>query len=203
MSEDVGTPSPNSPFYRRPTLSLLLGLVILLIDQWTKWLIQTRMPLNTVLVPIESWYPYFQFTYIANTGTVFGPFPDASWLFTLLAIVVSITLIVLMYKTPTDSILFRLAVGLLFGGAMGNLLDRLRIGFVVDFIDIDVSSVVNLPFADWAVFNVADMALISGIILLSLHMLLEPEEMTDDGATAVGDASEPSSETPDWLEEMS
>jgi signal peptidase II len=169
------TQSDAAAVKKSQRLFIWVALIVLLIDQLSKYWIEITMPLNTSSVPFEALYPYFQLTHVANTGAAFGILKGASFIFTILAVIVSFAIAFYNFKLKGDSVLLRVALGLLFGGAVGNLLSRLRIGHVTDFLNFDVSSIINFPYADWPVFNVADMALIAGIIILGYIMIKEPE----------------------------
>jgi len=162
-----------------------IGLLVLALDQLTKWLIIQAMPLNTSQAPFPSLYPYFQLSHVSNTGMAFGFLPQAKWILTVLVIGVTLGLATLNYIEPSASLKLRIALGLLFGGALGNLVDRFRIGHVTDFLNFNLrpllQPVIDIPILDWPVFNVADMAVSAGILLLVLYLLLdqEPEEQAN------------------------
>ena len=171
------------PVYRRLQLFGGVGTAVIILDQLTKWRIEKTIPLNTSHAPIPELYPYFQFSHIANTGSAFGFFPQAKWVFTILAVVVAIGIAYFNYRLPTQSLKVRLTLGLLFGGAVGNLIDRFRIGHVTDFMNFNLRPLLqpalDIPILDWAVFNVADMAISTGIGLMIYIMLREPETMEE------------------------
>jgi signal peptidase II len=191
LGADCGQPVPEGVmlFHRRKQIFTILGVTILIIDQLTKWRIEATMPLYTSMAPIPELYPYFQFTHVPNTGTLFGMFPEAKWIFTVLAVIVSIGLAVFNYSLPTQSIKLRLALGFLFGGAIGNLADRFRIGHVTDFMNVNLrpllQPLIDIPILDWAIFNVADMAISTGIAFMLYIILFEPEliEEMEGGST--------------------
>lgn len=143
-------------------LFAVAGLIIAL-DQLTKYVIEQTLPLY------ESWQPFpaianlFQITHATNTGAAFGLFPSGSTLFAILAVVVAVGIIYYNYTLGRGHRLLRVALGLQLGGAIGNLADRLRQGYVTDFLD----------FGPWPVFNIADTAIVAGVILLAWLMLME------------------------------
>lgn len=160
-------PAPESaPPVRKPgmgeiMLPLIVAPIILLIDQITKRLVEANIPLYTSWAPIPGLESVIQFTHTANTGAVFGLFQGTSMFFAALAMVVAAGIVYFSLTLPGGQWLLRLALGLQLGGALGNLTDRLRIGHVTDFIDI----------GPWYIFNVADMALIGGIILFGIVLI--------------------------------
>lgn len=167
------------PAHKRKQIFAWLGVAILIIDQLTKWRIEATIPLYTSVAPIPELYPYFQFTHVPNIGTFFGLLPEAKWIFTVLAVIVSLGLAVFNYRLPTPSIKLRLALGFLFGGAIGNLVDRFRIGHVTDFMNVNLrpllQPLIDIPILDWAIFNVADIAISTGIGFMLYIILFEPE----------------------------
>jgi len=142
--------------------------LVLLIDQISKFLVAARLGEG------QSWdvAPWltsiFCITHVTNTGAVFGLFPGASDLFVIISVVVVVALIIYYLQLPDGQLLVRIALSLQLGGALGNLVDRLRQGFVVDFIDLNF-----WPMHNWAVFNLADSSIVAGVILLTLLMLWE------------------------------
>lgn len=137
-----------------------VALVVAVIDQVTKALIVANLTLYEQVAPVEALRPFFTFTYVQNTGAAFGIFPAGGVFFLFVAAIV-IGLIIYFYLTmPDQNWLIRTALGLQLGGAIGNLIDRVRLGYVVDFFD----------FKFWPVFNIADSALVVGAVLLLAAM---------------------------------
>ncbi len=142
-------------------LPLLVMAVVLILDQVSKNLVETRIPLYGYWAPIPALADWFRITHTGNTGAVFGLFQGTGMFFAALAVVVSIAIIYFNLTLPGGQWLLRLALGLQLGGALGNMTDRLRQGHVTDFIDV----------GPWYIFNVADMAIVSGVILFAIVML--------------------------------
>ena len=142
----------------RVFLLLIIALAVVSVDQLTKWLVRSNIVLGES-IPKEG---IFRITYVTNTGGAFGIFANQAFLLALIAIIgVSVFLFYLRYL-PLDSTLLKVGLGLDLGGAAGNLIDRLRFdGKVTDFIDIGA----------WPVFNVADMSLVVGTILIAYYLL--------------------------------
>ena len=132
-------------------------------------------------VSVESWQPYLRWSHVANTGGVFGMFQGTTTIFAVLAGLVTLMIVWMNYSSKESTLLARGVYGLILGGALGNLLDRIRIGHVTDFIDIDLSSIIPIGIADWYVFNVADMAIIGGIITLLILSFVAPAKINLDG----------------------
>jgi signal peptidase II len=134
-----------------------VAVLTLVIDQISKRVVMTS------LRPGESWNPvaalerWVSLTYVTNTGAAFGLFPDYGVVFMVIAVVVIVTIIFYYRHLPGQQWLIQASLGLQLGGALGNLLDRLRHGHVIDFIDFKI----------WPVFNVADSSIFIGAVILA------------------------------------
>jgi signal peptidase II len=163
----------------RPIWPIFFGLaaVIVVVDQLTKaWIVSSIAPGGWISVVGE----YVRLVHSQNNGALFGLFRESAVLFGLASIVV-IGLIVAYHGRSGRSPYMSVALGLLLGGAIGNLLDRLRLGHVVDFVDAGIGDL------RWYTFNVADAAISFAIILLILAALRpslvekRPEPVLPDG----------------------
>ena len=140
----------------------LIGLLIVVADQFSKAWIRTNLLEGQSLFETG----FFRITHVHNTGAAFGLFPDQSFALAIIALI-SITAIIVYvfviyrYFPLPDGMLGKLALGLVFGGAAGNLIDRLRFGYVTDFID----------FGFWPAFNIADSAVTVGVIIFAYSLL--------------------------------
>ncbi|MGB1251546.1 MAG: signal peptidase II [Candidatus Promineifilaceae bacterium] len=156
----------------------VLAIPILIADQLSKFWVEGSLPVG---IKIYVWEPYLAWSHVHNTGGTFGTFQGQTWIFALLALVVTGGLIAFNFYHPFRSRKLRIALGMVFGGALGNLIDRFRIGHVTDFIDIDVSSIVPawVPhnIADWYIFNIADIFIIGAIIFMLCLIVFEGEEI--------------------------
>lgn len=183
----VQTPAPEAPIEKQKAsgkervITYIIASSILILDLVTKLLVEDRLRINESYVPFESLEPIFKITYVSNTGAAFGLFPSGSKVIMVIAVIVSIVIIVYNQKLPANHKLFRVALGLQLAGALGNLLSRVRIGHVTDFLD----------FGPWPVSNIADISIVLGTILLGLLMILEKEEETHpDDEVSSGDPGE-------------
>jgi signal peptidase II len=164
------------------TLLLLVTAAVIVLDHLTKLYIEIWLPLNTSWQPWPEYGDIFQFTHVSNTGAAFGLFPTGSNVFMVVAVLVAGIIIIYNYRLPTGHYLFRIALGMQLGGALGNLVDRIRLGHVTDFLD----------FGPTPVFNLADASIVVGVIILVILMLLESQEedeesMADTGVEAVSE----------------
>ncbi|MGJ8668635.1 MAG: signal peptidase II [Oceanococcus sp.] len=143
---------------------LWLSLVTIVLDQVTKQLIINNLQWYDV-VPVSN---NLNITYLRNTGAAFSSFSQLPpWSFVVLGAGVSIGILVWLRRHLFGQQLVAVAMCLILGGALGNVIDRIRHGFVVDFVDVHIGQ------WHYAAFNVADMAISAGAALLILDMLLD------------------------------
>ena len=147
-------------------LGLPFTLLSFLLDQATKWWILNHVMDPPRVIPVTG---FFNLVLGFNTGVSFGLFGEApAWL--LMAFILPMVAGLLVWMTRPDSRLTAIALGLVVGGAFGNLLDRLRHGAVTDFLDFHVGAY------HWPAFNFADVAIVSGVALLLIESVLAREE---------------------------
>jgi signal peptidase II len=151
---------------------LLLAAAIIILDIWTKALVLARIDLHEAIPIIPN---FFQLVHVRNTGAAFGIGANASsrivpLLLNLGAIAVFCVVVVYAFRSAVSDRLLQTGLHLILGGAIGNLLDRFRFGYVVDFLDVYVG------LKHWPAFNVADSAICIGIALLFLDMRKKPSE---------------------------
>ena len=155
------------------------AILIVVVDQLTKAWVMSSLDLREV-GQVAVWPPIFNFTWVENRGVSFGLFGDGSARWMLSAFSVVVAGILGWWALKADRRLLVSAIGLIMGGAIGNVIDRIRFGFVVDFLDFSGTGV--FPW----VFNVADSAFSIGVILLVLDSVLS------ERAAKVGVAAEKS-----------
>ena len=149
---------------------LWLTCLFLIVDQITKHLTVSSMELYE---SIEV-FSFFSITYVHNPGAAFSFLADQSgwqrWFFTVIAAVASIIFIVWLAKTPKENKLLSIAFALLLSGAVGNLIDRVLFGYVIDFLDFHIGN------NHWPAFNVADSAIFIGAALMIFDSFLGNEK---------------------------
>ena len=146
-------------------LILIAGSVVLL-DQITKYIVRINLPLGQVYHP-ELWLSqYIRIVHWKNTGAAFGIFQNMGGVFTILSFVVAIVIFIYYPQVPRKDWPVRIAMGLLLGGATGNLIDRLARGYVTDFVSV----------GSFPVFNVADASISTGVVILFIGMWLQERE---------------------------
>ena len=167
-------PKPQQPKIYRDLLLIPVFALVVITDQVAKALIRGNLRLHES-VPDDG---FFRFTYPTNTGAVFGVFSDQTFIMTI-ASFVGVGILLYFYHSQSGSErLVRLSLGLLLGGAIGNLVDRIFLGRVTDFIDV----------GPWPIFNLADSAIVIGIAILVVVFLFEKEK-----SAAVKEGGQPSS----------
>lgn len=157
-----------TPRRSKDLLFYLIALVVVAADQWSKYWVRSHLQPGVPWDPIPWLRPILSLTYVTNTGVVFGMFPGVNRLFVAVMIVVIGMILYFYYTMPTGTRLEILSFGLLLGGALGNLVDRLWLGRVTDFFDLNF-----WPLQDFAVFNVADSSVSVGTCLLVAFVLRE------------------------------
>lgn len=145
----------------------IVAALVVLLDQTTKIYINSSIPIYGSLPVIEG---LFNITHVRNTGAAFGLLAGAAPVFRcgfLIAVTVAAIFLIIFYlwKRRTEGIFFNFSLSLILGGAVGNLIDRVRLGEVIDFLDFYIGSY------HWPAFNVADFAISIGTILLIFSIL--------------------------------
>ena len=142
---------------------LALSLLAIVLDQGSKLIIDSSMQLYQS-IPI---LPFFKITYVHNTGAAFSFLSEAGgwqrWFFAGLALGISIIIAVWLSRLQKHETLLAIALSLVLGGAVGNLIDRLAYGYVIDFLDV------YYGVWHWPAFNIADSAITLGVALMLLE----------------------------------
>ncbi len=158
---------PDTPAIRRWFLPAALAIAVLGVDQVSKrWAVATLGPdpRDRAIALIGDW---FTLVYTRNTGIAFGLFQSLPGLFTITSILITIGAVyAYAIYLPNHSAWVQSAMGLIVGGAVGNILDRLRFGYVIDFISVGW----------WPVFNLADSAVTIGVTMLAGYLIFIGDE---------------------------
>lgn len=150
-------------------LYIAIFLLIIALDQISKYLIASAFSLGEGICVIEG---LLDFTYVQNRGAAFGLLQGARVFFIILTIVVFVALIIYLYKARLTSPLEKTALAFIAGGAIGNFIDRLVLGYVRDFIEV--------TFIDFPVFNIADCFVCIGAGLYILYTFLDMKRKNKD-----------------------
>ena len=144
-------------------MEVLLSLVTIALDQMTKLYIIKHLNPKVSLPVVEG---FFYLTYVKNKGSAFGLFPNHTKALILITLSIIVFLVIYLRDLARKSNLVRIGLPLGIGGAIGNLIDRVRMGYVVDFLDVRI-----LP-----IFNIADIAIVIGAFLIFIGAVLYERE---------------------------
>jgi len=179
MSETMITQDKTQPRSRLFFILFLVAGLLVAFDQWTKWLVRKNIPVNESWLPDSmAWMaPYARFLHIQNSGVSFGMFQNANAILTVFVLLVVVGILYYVFTMEHENTWMWVAAGLYLGGAVGNLIDRLTLGKVTDFVSV----------GNFYIFNVADASInISVAMLLIVFWLGEkktphPETPTSEG----------------------
>lgn len=150
------------------TRVLFISLLVLILDQGTKAWVRAHIPLDGAIYPIPAARTFFRLTHLTNTGVAFGFFSDTGILLAVIVLVILITSVIYARHLPWYNPWVQLAAGLQLGGALGNLIDRLRWGHVTDFLDFFLQ--VGGKVYHYPPFNVADASIVIGVAILFITL---------------------------------
>lgn len=140
----------------------LIALLVIVLDQGTKWLIISKMNYGESIRIIEN---FLYITSHRNQGAAFGILQGKMWFFYIITVIVVVFVIVYLQKYGQKERMLGVSLSLVLGGAIGNFIDRVFRGEVVDFIDVKIFTY------DYPIFNIADSALVIGVILMVWYTL--------------------------------
>ena len=151
-------------------ICLIIGVFIL--DQFTKWLIDGNMNLYQSIPVIND---FFYLTYVTNDGMAFGlSLPGGQFTLTTLSIIMTFILVYFFWLEKNSHYVMKLSLSLIISGALGNLIDRILAGKVIDFIHIKIGS-----YWEWYIFNIADTSVSIGMILFIFHSFYLQDRITE------------------------
>lgn len=148
---------------------LIISALIVGIDQWVKYLTISNISLGETKDFIPG---ILSFTYIRNTGAAWSLLEGKMWFFYIITVIVVAVVIYVLIKNVNGSKWFTIGLTLVLAGAVGNFVDRLRLGYVVDMFQTD--------FINFPIFNIADMSLVIGVACIFIYLILE-EKAAKDG----------------------
>ncbi len=144
-------------------ISILVACATILTDQLTKYVVVMSVPQGA---RIDVLGDALRISHIRNSGAIFGVMRSSGGYFTYFSLVAAIVLVVVLLLSRKACGLVKVGLGLVLGGAIGNLLDRIRLGAVVDFVDIGAGDALR-----WPSFNVADLAITVGVVFIVICSL--------------------------------
>lgn len=142
---------------------ITLLIAIILVDQVTKYLAYVYLQPQSTIPVINK---IFYLTYVENRGAAFGILQNRVWFLAIVTAVIIIGALYYIYRNPQLNSITRYSIVLIIAGAVGNLIDRVRLGYVIDFFD----------FVVWPVFNIADCAVVVGTIILVFILLFDKQK---------------------------
>lgn len=145
----------------RNTLFAACAAFVVLLDQATKWMASAQLELGE---PVLVFGDFVRLTLVHNTGAAFGLFPGSRGPFIVISVLAIGVVLYLFFRETHRNVQNRVLLGCILGGAIGNLIDRVRLGWVVDFIDMGIGQ------TRWPVFNVADSAVTLGVVFLAWNL---------------------------------
>ncbi len=151
-------------------MSFIISILIVIADQLTKYLAVKFLMDKRPIILIDD---LIELHFVKNYGAAFGIMQNRRWFFIIITIFVLSAIIIFIIKNKYNlHILTKISLGALLGGAAGNLIDRIRLSYVVDFIKVDLGRLYDFP-----VFNIADIFIVTGTILLILLILFDKHEV--------------------------
>ncbi len=154
---------------------IIIIVAIIALDQWSKWAIKTSFNLYQSKPVIQD---LLHFTYVTNDGMAFGlSFPGGKHVLLIMTILLTGFIVGFLWKEKNGHPLIKYGLALILGGAIGNLIDRLLYGKVVDFLDLMIGNF------HWYIFNIADSSVTIGMILFIIHSIYVEQKKTNDELT--------------------
>ena len=154
---------------------IIIIAAIIALDQWSKWAIKTSFNLYQSKPVIQD---LLHFTYVTNDGMAFGlSFPGGKHVLLIMTILLTGFIVGFLWKEKNGHPLIKYGLALILGGAIGNLIDRLLYGKVVDFLDLMIANF------HWYIFNIADSSVTIGMILFIIHSIYIEQKKTNDELT--------------------
>ncbi|MFA5840607.1 MAG: signal peptidase II [Candidatus Margulisiibacteriota bacterium] len=149
-----------------------LAAIVFFIDHFLKNMVQHAMQVGQSIPVLDG---IVKLTYVRNTGAAFSLFTGYSAYLVVIGVLATAVILYFHFKVPRRHIYSQIALAFILGGSIGNLFDRISLGFVVDYID----------FGFWPVFNLADIMINVGVIMIAAHILTEDKRGKDDVADLI------------------
>ncbi|AJK89069.1 MULTISPECIES: signal peptidase II [Lysinibacillus] len=146
-----------------------LAAFVVLLDQWTKWLIVKNMEYGERIALLDPWFGILSHR---NRGAAWGMLEGQMWLFSIVTVAVICAIVYFYHKEAKGKPIFQVGLMLLLGGAIGNFIDRIFRGEVVDFVDV----LIPIIKYDFPIFNVADAALTIAVVILMIGLIMEDKK---------------------------
>ena len=146
-----------------------LAAFVVLLDQWTKWLIVKNMEYGERIAVLDPWFGILSHR---NRGAAWGMLEGQMWLFSIVTVAVICAIVYFYHREAKGKPIFQVGLMLLLGGAIGNFIHRIFRGEVVDFVDV----LIPIIKYDFPIFNVADAALTIAVVILMIGLIMEDKK---------------------------
>ena len=153
-------------WWRKAWIVLLVAGIVIALDQWTKSLVRANIPDYTSMAPIPGLEDFLLFEHVHNYGAAFGILQGLGGPLIIVAVIVSLAMLFYIRYIPAAAWFVLVLLGLQLGGALGNVIDRINQGYVTDFVRLGIPGVYYIPN-----FNVADNAIVFGVIGLGIYIM--------------------------------
>lgn len=153
-------------WWRKAWIVLLVAGIVIVLDQWTKMLVRANIPDYTSMVPIPGLQDFLVFEHVHNYGAAFGILQGLGGPLIIVAVIVSLAMLFYIRYIPAAAWFVLVLLGLQLGGAIGNVIDRINQGYVTDFVKLGIPGIYYIPN-----FNVADNAIVFGVIGLGIYIM--------------------------------
>ncbi|MXZ40678.1 MAG: signal peptidase II [Caldilineaceae bacterium SB0666_bin_21] len=167
-------------YLNRAWLPLLCAAVVVALDQWTKVLVREHIELHHSSTPIAWLEGIFMLEHVHNYGAAFGILQNAGVLFVITTVVISIAILVSIGRLGISQRGMQVLMGLILGGAIGNFIDRMTLGYVTDFVKVGIPGK-----AYWPNFNIADSSIVVGVLIMTFmawrHDIFANDEQQEEG----------------------
>ena len=155
---------------RRVGLVAVVAVFVFVLDRFTKLLVESSIPNGSSVEVVGEW---IRISHVTNTGAAFGLLPERTTLLSILSVAAVLAIVFYYRRLAADSRLIAATLGMQLGGAIGNLVDRIGQGYVVDFVDVGVPDGPRF----WS-FNVADSSIVVGIIAVTVLLWWQERQQT-------------------------
>jgi signal peptidase II len=175
-------------WFRKAWVVLLVAAIIVVLDQASKVWVRANIPDYTAMVPIPALYPFFYFEHVHNYGAAFGILQGLGGPLIVIAVIVSIAMLFYIRYVPEGAWLVLVLIGLQLGGAIGNVIDRINQGYVTDFAKLGIPGFYYIPN-----FNIADNAIVFGVIGLGIYIMWSDLQKQREEKAAAAEVTQPKS----------
>jgi signal peptidase II len=173
-------------WWRKAWVVLLVAGIVIALDQWTKMLVRANIPDYTSMAPIPGLEDYLLFEHVHNSGAAFGILQGLGGPLIIVAVIVSLAMLFYIRYIPAAAWFVLVLLGLQLGGAIGNVVDRVNQGYVTDFVRLGIPGIYYIPN-----FNVADNAIVFGVIGLGIYIMWSDYKKQSEEKQAAAAVAQP------------